>query len=87
MQNILLFKFFLFKKKKRYCVLGEKSEKPFLTAKSLLKARGRLATKMNITFFMGNEVLNIFSSNNFFDKSNIFQENSEKQFLRDVTVF
>ncbi len=27
-----------------------------------------MATKMNITFFMGNEILNIFSSDNFFEK-------------------
>ncbi len=35
---------------------------------------------MNITFFMGNEVLNIFSFNNFFEKSNIFGENRGKNF-------
>ncbi len=29
---------------------------------------------------MGNEVLNIFSFNNFFEKSNIFEENGEKNF-------
>ncbi len=29
---------------------------------------------------MGNEVLNIFSSNNFFEESNAFQENSENNF-------
>ncbi len=31
-------------------------------------------------FFMGNEVLNIFSFNNFFGKSNIIGENLEKKF-------
>ncbi len=31
-----------------------------------------------ITFFMENEVLNIFSFNNFFEKINIFGENGEK---------
>ncbi len=37
---------------------------------------------MNITFFffMGNDVLNIFLSNNFFEESNIYRENSEKKF-------
>ncbi len=45
---------------------------------SLFKRRGRLVTKMNITFFIGNEVSNIFSSNNFFEESNIFQKNSKK---------
>ncbi len=29
---------------------------------------------------MGNEVLNIFSFNNFFDKSNIFEGNGEQNF-------
>ncbi len=38
----------------------------------------RLATRMNITFFMGNEVSNILSFNNFFEKSNIFGDNGEK---------
>ncbi len=35
---------------------------------------------------MGNEVLNIFLSNNFFEKSNILQENGEK-FFRDKSIF
>ncbi len=63
------------------CIFRENDEKPFLEAKSLLKERGCLTTKMNITFLMGNEVLNIFSTNNFFEKSNIFREKkSEKTF-------
>ncbi len=33
---------------------------------------------MNITFFMGNVVLNILSCNNFFEKSNIFGDNRKK---------
>ncbi len=40
-----------------------------------------LTPKLNITFFMGNEVLNIFSSNNFFDNRNIFGENGKKIFF------
>ncbi len=43
-----------------------------------MKGRGHLATKMNVTFFMGNEVLNALSSKNFFDESNIFRENAKK---------
>ncbi len=43
-------------------------------------------TKLNITFLMGNEVFNIFSSNNFFEESNIFQENGEKCFW-GTTIF
>ncbi len=27
---------------------------------NVLKGRGRLATKINITFFVGNEILNVF---------------------------
>ncbi len=52
--------------------------KPFLGPKSLLKRRVCLATKMNITFFKGKEVSNIFSSNNFFKKSNTFKEIGKK---------
>ncbi len=40
--------------------------------------RDHLALKMNITFFMGNEVLNILSFNNFFEKRNIFADSGEK---------
>ncbi len=43
--------------------------------------------KLNITFFMRNEALNIFSFNNFFDESNIFQENGEKEFLGNMIIF
>ncbi len=35
---------------------------------------------------MGNEILNIFSSDNFFEESNIFRENGEKKFLEDMTI-
>ncbi len=37
-----------------------------------------LATKMNITFFMENEVLNSYSSNNFFEKKQHFSEKWQK---------
>ncbi len=42
---------------------------------------------MNITFFTGNEVLNIFSCNNFFEKTQIFGEKEEKNVLGDITTF
>ncbi len=45
---------------KKKCIFGEKCGKPFLRVKYFLKGRGRLATKMNTTFFMRNAVLNIF---------------------------
>ncbi len=71
--NILLFR-------KKAVIFKESGKNPFLGPKSLLRGRKRLATKMNIPFFMGNKVLNIFSFNNFFEKSNIFGENEEKKF-------
>ncbi len=63
--------------KKSYNFL-RKQQKPFFWSKSLLKGRRRLATKKNVTSFMRNEVFNIFSFNNFFEKSNIFVKNGEK---------
>ncbi len=36
---------------------------------------------------MGNEILNIFSFNNFFDKSNIFGENRVGEILGDMIIF
>ncbi len=75
--NILLLSSFF----KRNCNFLRNGKKPFLGPNSLLKRRGRLATKMNITFFMGNELLNNFSFNNFFEKINVFGENEEKNIL------
>ncbi len=43
--------------------------------------------KMNITFFMGNEVLSIFLFNNSFEKSNFFGENGGKNFEGDTHIF
>ncbi len=60
------------------CNFLRKRRKPFLGPKSPLKERRRLATRMNINFFMGNEFSNILSFNNFFEKSNIFGDNGEK---------
>ncbi len=70
--NILLFNSFF----KKSCIFREKCEKPFLGAKSLLKVRGRPGTKMKTTFFMGNEVLNIFSSTNFFKEMPLLRRTS-----------
>ncbi len=66
--------------KKKNCIFWENSEKPFLGPKSLLKGRGGLAWKMNITFFNGKWSFEYFSFNNFFEKGNIFGENGEKNF-------
>ncbi len=36
--------------------------------------------KMNIFYFKGNKVLNISSSDNFFEESTILQENGEEHY-------
>ncbi len=54
---------------------------------TVLRGGGRLTTKVNITFFVGNEVLNIFHLTIFSQKSNIFQNNGEKLFLGGMTIF
>ncbi len=36
---------------------------------------------------MENDVLKMFSSKNFFEESNILQENGGKKFLGDMTIF
>ncbi len=46
---------------------------------TVLRGRGRLAVKVNITLSIGKEVLNIFYLTIFFEKkTNIFQNNREK---------
>ncbi len=44
------------------------------------EGRGASGTKINITFFVGIDVLNIFHLTKFSKKNNIFQNNSEKVF-------
>ncbi len=51
------------------------------------EGRGRLATKMNITFYFGNEVPNTFHLIIFFEESNIFRENGEKNFWGTLSIF
>ncbi len=46
-----------------------------------------LATKINITFLVGIEILNIFHLTIFSKKTNIFQNNSKKLFLGCMTIF
>ncbi len=72
-----MFYFFIVFSKKG-CIFQENNEKPSLGAKFLLKKRGRLTTKKNITVFIENKVLNNLSSDHFFEESNIFRENSQK---------
>ncbi len=46
------------------------------------RGRDRLTTKINITFFVGNEVLNIFYLTIFLKKKNNIFENNQKKFFR-----
>ncbi len=48
---------------------------------TLLMERGRLVTKINIIFLIGNEVLNIFHLT-IFSKKNFSQNNCEKNFWK-----
>ncbi len=63
-------------------VFSEKITATVLTAHLTIffrKSR-RLVPKINITFFIPNYMLNMFSFNNFIQKSSIFRENLEKLF-------
>ncbi len=62
-------------RKKRY-IFRENGENMFPGTKSLLKGKGHLATKMNMTCFVENEVLNIFSSKKCFPRK---QHSSRKK--------
>ncbi len=66
------------KKKKNY--FQRKRWKTIFRVEFLLKGKMYVAKKMNVSFFIRNEVWNIFSFNNFFEESNIFWENCEKKF-------
>ncbi len=80
--NTLLFSSF-----SKKAAFSEKMAKPqFLGLKSLMKGTGRPSTKMNITSFMGNEILNIFYLT-IFSKKAIFFEKMGEKFLGDMTIF
>ncbi len=65
---------------KNSCIFRETQKNRFgVAGKSLLKGRGCRATKKNISFFMENKVLIVFSSNNFFEESNILREYNKKK--------
>ncbi len=48
---------------------------------NVLRGGESLATKISVTFFCKHRRFEYFSFNNFFEKNNIFQNNSEKLFL------
>ncbi len=55
---------------------------------TVLRGGGSLARKINITFFVGIDVLNIFHITTFSKKKrNIFQNNNKKLFLGGMTIF
>ncbi len=47
---------------------GKKCIKSFARGHPVLRGGGRLAIKINVTFFLGIEILSIFHFNNFFEK-------------------
>ncbi len=69
----MLYYLIIFSKKKKI----RETVKNFSEAKSLLMERGRLATKMNTTVFMGNKVLNLLIS--IFLKKATFSEKMAKK--------
>ncbi len=63
-------------------------EKPFVEGHDHFEWKGVSGViKININFFVRNEVLNIFYVTIFSKKNNIFQNNSKKQFWRGMTIF
>ncbi len=62
--------------------------KPFMRGHDHFEGKVCPITKININFFVRNEVLNIFYKTIFSKKkNNIFQNNSEKKFLDAMTIF
>ncbi len=79
MLNIFLFDNFF---EKKNSILWENCEKLFCGhIWQLFRERRRLALKINITFFITNELLNILLLNSFSKKAVIFWENGKKPFL------
>ncbi len=78
--NILLFSNFF----QKMCNFLRKSQKTVTGAQIPFEGKESSGDEgeYNLFFFMGNEVLNIYSYNNVFEKSNIFGENGEKNFER-----
>ncbi len=64
------------------------SKKDLFSEKTLENpSLGPLVTKMNTPFYMGNEVSNIFSFINFFEKKPNFWRKRGKKFWGDMTIF
>ncbi len=68
-------------------VFSKKTAKnPFMGGHDRFEERECLATRINITTFIGIDVLNIFHSTIFLQKNNIFQNNGEILFLKGMTI-
>ncbi len=72
---------------KKAVFLEKTAKNLFVRGHGRFEGRGQLATKINITFFVGFDVLNIFYLTTFSKRKHIFQNISEKLFLMDVTIF
>ncbi len=72
---------------KKAVILLKTAKNPFVRGHDYFENRGCLATKINVTFFVGIDVFNIFHSTTFSKKNNIFQNNSEKLLLAGMTIF
>ncbi len=66
---------------KKAIFLEKTAKNPFVGGHGSFEGRGHLGTKINITFFVGIDVLNIFYLTIFSKKNNIFQKISEKLFF------
>ncbi len=78
MLNIFLFNNFF----EKSCIFRENRKKLFWgRIWQFFRDSRRLTRKINITFFITNEVLNILLFTNFFQRSVIFWENARKPFL------
>ncbi len=64
----------------------KKAKNRFWSPSLFWREGGDWRRKWILLFFMRNEVLNIFSFNNFFEKCNNFGENGWKIFLGDTTI-
>ncbi len=85
MLNIFLFNNFF---RKKNSIFWENREKRFWGhIRQFFRERRFLASKIIITFFITNEVVNILLFNSFFKKSCIFWENRKKPFLGLKFIF
>ncbi len=66
---------------KKAVFLEKTGKNPFAKGQDHFEGRGRLTTEINVTFFVGIDVLNIFYWTILLKKNNISQNNSKKSFF------